>query len=131
MSRWNDCEEKLPSNGKEVHHTVHGINVLNLTILALGWVKHASSNELRCPCLFFLLIKLLNQLSVCICFLLLFEVSHNVDDLERFLAKFGTIWSNIRQLEAECIITVLLVLLISWFQDFDFYNFLSLLMLEF
>jgi len=63
---WNNGEEEFPANGQEVEDSVQSLNFLNFTIVTFSWVEHASSDKLRTPGLLFLLIKLGNQLSVCI-----------------------------------------------------------------
>ena len=79
---WNQCEENFPSNRQEVHHAVHGLNVLDLAVFALGWVEYAGCDELGGPGLLFLGIELGDKLGIGIGFLLLFQVGNNIDNLE-------------------------------------------------
>lgn len=111
--------------------SVHSLNFLNFTIVTLSWVEHASSDKLRTPGLLFLLIKLGNQLSVCILLLLLLHISDNVNNLQRFFTELGTFWMHILELESKSVVTVFVLLLITriW-QYFDPHTLLNFLIIK-
>ena len=64
---------------------INGLNVLDFTIVSLGWVKHASGDELRAPSLLFLGLNFGNKLSVGVGFLFLLKIGYNVYNLEGLL----------------------------------------------
>jgi len=82
VGRRNEGEEQLPSDATEMQEALHACNVLNFSIFVLGWVKHASSNELGSPGLLFLILDLLEELCKGLCLLLALDIGHDVDDLE-------------------------------------------------
>jgi hypothetical protein len=129
---WDQGEEKFPSNGKEVHHTVHGLNVLDLSIFTLGGMKHASRDELGSPVCDLFLIKLGNELSVYIGLSLLLQVRDDIDDDKPGQIQFGSHGTNVRQLESESIITIFFFFFILglWLQNFNLDGLLGFLVLK-
>lgn len=119
MSWWDDSKEELPANGQEVHNTVHSLDILDFSIFTLGWMEHASGNELGAPGLLLVLVDFGNELSVSISFFLLLHVSNNVDLLQCFLAQFGSGWRNVKESQTESIITVFVSALVG-IHDLDF-----------
>jgi hypothetical protein len=82
---WDEREEKLPANAGEVHKSVHGTDIDDISILILGWMQHAGCNKLRVPGGLLLILDFLQELSKDLLLLLALSISDNINNLEGLL----------------------------------------------
>lgn len=95
--------------------TIHKFNVLDLAILALGRVKHASGHKLGSPGLGLLFLEFGDQLRVSIGLLLLVNIGNDADLLKSFPAEFDSVsffafWLFVGELNAERKVDLLVIL---------------------
>ena len=93
---------------------VQWLDILDISIFSLGWMKHACLDELLLPGDLFFIFNPHQKLSKSILFLLGFDIGYNVDDHEWFLWQFSSWWSNIGKLNGEALISYLNILLDNW-----------------
>jgi len=128
---WNQCEEKFPSNATEMHKTVYGFKVFNITVFILLWVEHTSLSELLTPAHFFLVFNFLQKLCQSILFLLWLNICDNVDNHERFLTQFSSNWTDIWKLNSKTFISFFSIFVNDWnknlFLSFSLFEFKSTL----
>lgn len=100
----NESEDKFPTNADQMEETVNWVDILDLTIFILLWVKHASLNELGAPCSLFFIFDFLEDLVKNFLLLLGLLISDDINELKRFLTQFSTSRSNVRELDSESLI---------------------------
>jgi len=81
--RWrNKGEQDFPSDATEMKESVHGADVLDLSIVISLRMEHTSCNELRSPSGFLFCLNLREELLECLRLLLALHICHDVYDLE-------------------------------------------------
>ena len=104
-------------------HSIHRLNILDITVLVLGGVEHAGGDELGAPGGLLLILDLLKKLSESVRLLLGLFICDDVDDLEGFLRKLGTGRVDVAELDAETLVSNLKL----WpFKDLDVNHLLHL-----
>jgi len=101
MGWWNECKEELPADAHEMHGSVHGSDIGNVSILVLSWMQHTGRNKLRVPGGLFFIFNLLQKLSEGLLLFLTLSICDYIYNLEGLLRQLGSSWGNIGELDTE------------------------------
>jgi len=121
MRRWAEREEHLEADGKEVEHGVEDGNVLDLSILVLGWMQHAGVFNLLAPRDAFLLVDSFQELVKSLSLLFRLGILDNLNHQSVLLRDFNLNWLSIKDLNTEDFVSLFLIIIFAlWNLDHDF-----------
>ena len=105
VRRRDERVEDLPADESEVPEGVRSFDLLQLALVILLGVEFTGDDELAAPGDLLLVLHLLHGVTVHLFALLLANICDDVDALEVFFRQLCARWGDIRELDAELLVT--------------------------